>query len=318
MPVEGLKRQLQRQAKRELNRKLTGASKKRGRKGAQRSRGRSFSWLLLVLLLLGGGGYYWLETGLREKQAFAGVPEIQNWRNWQSWHRVLRNEGFMLGYSEWRMNPLWVTYRLEAVTPGASGSRPSRFSADTRTLPFWQVSHDDYTHSGYDRGHLAPNYAIAKVHGREAQLQTFLMTNISPQTPDLNRQLWQRLEESAMDHFAPLKGETWVITGPVFGDAVERLSSSWKVQIPEAFYKIFIAPPKGDRPLKVLAFLMPQSVRGNEPLDQFLVSVREIEALTGLDFMHQLPDELENQVETSVNPEPWQLSAVSRKPGRFQ
>lgn len=269
---------------------------------------------VLVFLLLGGGFLYWQEVQEREYHAYAGLPQVQDWKNWQTWHRVLRNPGFMVGYSEIRMNPLWVTYRLEAVEPGASDPRPQRFSADWRT--FTRVDHDAYTGSGYDRGHLAPNYAMSRVHGREAQLRSFWMTNISPQAPDLNRKLWQRIEETAMDHFAPLKGEVWVITGPVFGDEIQRLDGSW-VEVPAAFYKIFIAPPRNDRPLRVLAFLVPQQVTGREPLDRFLVPVREIEAVTGLNFLHRLPQVVQDEVELDVLPEPWQLERVNRRMGRF-
>lgn len=271
------------------------------------------SWLLLVVVL-GGGFAYWQEVQEREYHAYAGLPQTQDWKDWQRWHRVLRNPGFMVGYSEIRMNPLWVTYRLEAVEPGGSGKRPSRFSYDWRSLV--RVDHDDYTGSGYDRGHLAPNYAIAKVHGREAQLKTFLMTNISPQTPNLNRRVWQRIEQSAMDHFAVLKNEVWVITGPIFDEQIERLLGKF-IEIPDAFYKIFIAPPKGDRDIEVLAFVVPQDVKGHEPLAKFVTSVREIENLTGLDFMHRLPQTLQDELETTKNPQAWQLEKVNKKMGRF-
>lgn len=310
-----VQRELKNMGQRLAKQQLRGMARGNKRRSAPRSR-RGGRWLLLVLIIA-GLGYYAYERQVREQHAFGGVPVVQDWQDWQNWHRVLRNDGFMLGYSDWRMNPLWVTYRLDNRPTQAIGQRPSRFEEDWRTLPFWRASHDDYTHSGYDRGHLAPNYAIAQIHGREAQLQTFWMTNISPQTPELNRQVWQRIEQSAMDHFVQLKGEMWVITGPVFGDQVERLSSSWRVQVPEAFYKIFIAPETADRPLRVLAFLVPQNVRGNEPLDQFLVSVREIEQRTGLNFMPRVEPSLQEWVETSIQAEPWQVESVSRRRGRF-
>ncbi len=54
------------------------------------------------------------------------------------------------------------------------------------TLTIAKVTHNDYTHSGYDRGHMAPNYAIATRYGQEAQKETFLMSNIVPQLGNLN------------------------------------------------------------------------------------------------------------------------------------
>lgn len=285
--------------------------------------------LILVILALGGAGAYYLEVQERENHSFAGVPKLQEWHDWQNWHRIMRNSGFMVGYSELRMNPLWVTYRLEEMPAGAIDRRPSGFQEDWRSVV--RVKHDDYTGSGYDRGHLAPNYAIAKVHGREAQLETFLMTNISPQKPNLNRKIWQRIEQTAMDYFAPLKKEVWVITGPIFaGSALDyskpRLARKAKqgqgtektfIEIPTAFYKIFIAPATQDRPIEVLAFIVPQDVKGNEPLTKFVRSVREVEKQTGLDFMHRLPQPEQDKLEQTVLPELWQLEQVSRLKGRF-
>ncbi len=269
---------------------------------------------LLVVVVLGGGFTYWQEVQERERHAYAGLPLAQDWKDWQRWHHVLRNPGFMVGYSDIRMNPLWVTYRIEAVAPGGSGKRPSGFDEDWRSLT--RVNHNDYTNSGYDRGHLAPNYAIAKVHGREAQLKTFLMTNISPQTPNLNRRVWQRIEQAAMDHFAVLKKEVWVITGPVFDEHIERLPGKF-IEIPDAFYKIFIAPPQGKRDIEVLAFVVPQDVKGYEPLAKFVTSVREIEHLTGFNFLHRLPQAQQDKLETTVNPSAWQLDKVNTTQGRF-
>lgn len=269
---------------------------------------------LLVVVMLGGGFTYWQEVQQREYHAYAGLPIAHDWKDWQRWHHVLRNPGFMVGYSDIRMNPLWVTYRLEAKEPGGSGPRPSGFDEDWRSIT--RVKHGDYTGSGYDRGHLAPNYAIAKVHGREAQLKTFLMTNISPQTPNLNRRVWQRMEQSAMDHFAVLKKEVWVITGPIFDDHIQRIPNKF-IEIPDAFYKIFIAPPAHNRPLEVLAFVVPQDVKGYEPLAQFVTTVREIETATGLNFLHRLPQTIQDQIETTKNPNAWQLEKVNTTKGRF-
>ena len=68
--------------------------------------------------------------------------------------RVLKNAGFIVGYSDARRNPLWVSYRVFKIDTPTTHKRPSRFQADDRTQA--RVKHDDYTRSGYDRGHMAP------------------------------------------------------------------------------------------------------------------------------------------------------------------
>lgn len=57
--------------------------------------------------------------------------------------------------------------------------------------------------------------------------------------------------------------------------------------------------------MRVAAFLVPQQVCGDERLEAFLVSVRVVEQRTTLDFFHELPDALEERVETRASPERW-------------
>lgn len=245
---------------------------------------------------------------------YQGEPRVLDWRRPSTWNRTLRNHDFLLGYSDLRGNPLWVSYRLTPLPVGITPlKRPSHFLSDWRS--FTRISHDDYVDSGYDRGHMAPNHAISVLYGRAAQRDTFLMTNVTPQQAALNQKLWERLEEVELDHFTRL-GEIWVLTGPIFDDQIERLPSAWRVEIPDAFYKVYAAPQAHAAP-RLLAFIMPQRVRGNEPLDRYLVSVDKVEQLTGLDFFPELPLSIAGQIEAEINPAPWDLAAVARQASRY-
>lgn len=266
----------------------------------------------LLFVVVTTGLWYGQERRVRDQLVWMGVPE------WQSltpttFHRVLRNEGFLVGWSDVRVNPLWVSYVLQEVDEPRAGPRPG-FQRDWRAL--WPVGTESYFGSGYDRGHLAPNYAIAVVHGREAQQQTFRMSNMTPQRPDLNRRLWQRLEEVVIDHFVPRFGVVQVITGPLFPENFvdNVLNRVGFVEIPEAFYKIIVVP--GESP-RALAFVMPQQARGDEPLDDFLVTIDEVEARSGLDFFPRLPEEVAAGLEGQVKTGGWALEDVARQPSRF-
>ncbi|MDI1231385.1 MAG: DNA/RNA non-specific endonuclease [Methylobacter sp.] len=272
--------------------------------------GRKHPVLLLVIFGLGLGGYGYEVKIARPALLYQGAPQALDAKNIDTWFRILRNHGFILGYSDLRGNPLWVEYALSPETNTPPLKRPSRFETDWRGIN--RVSHDSYQKSGYDRGHMAPNYAISHLYGREGQADSFLMTNITPQKPKLNQQLWQRLEEMEIKYFAKNHGKIWVITGPVFSGTVERLSSDWTVEIPDAFYKIYIteAAP-GNTPL-TLGFLIPQTVNGKEPLEQFVTSIDHIEAQTGLDFFAQLDDRTEAALEAAVKPQSWDLQAINK------
>ncbi|WP_431066689.1 DNA/RNA non-specific endonuclease [Methylotuvimicrobium sp.] len=276
--------------------------------------GKKYPRVSVLTLLPLVGGYSHEVLLARPDMAYQGVPQTQVWYQPLTWSRVFRNDGFMVGYSDIRGNPLWVIYQVTSIKDNARiHKRPQTFSTDWRSLT--RISHQDYTRSGFDRGHMAPNYAISRLYGKQAQLDTFLMTNITPQRSNLNQKVWQRLEAVEVDYFPILHRHVWVITGPVFSNPLNRLKSSWKVEVPEAFYKIYAAETGSG--IKMLAFLIPQTVRGNEPLTDFIVSVDTIEKLTGLDFFHELDDPLEDKLEAAINPKPWKLNSVARLPSRY-
>ncbi|HBP40356.1 MAG: DNA/RNA non-specific endonuclease [Vreelandella alkaliphila] len=271
--------------------------------------------IAVLFVIVGTGLWEFQERQHQDDYTWMGVP---TWDGFQltTFHRVLRNDGFLAGWSDVRVNPLWVSYQVEAVSDDTRiGPRPN-FKADWRTL--WPIGTTSYSGSGYDRGHLAPNYAIAAVHGRNAQVDTFLMSNMTPQRPNLNRQLWQRLEESVMDHFAPRFDRLQVITGPVFPERFmdNVFNRVGFVEVPEAFYKIIVVPDS-DTPL-ALAFIMPQDVSGNESLADYLVTIDEIEARTGLNFFPDLTPEVEAILEGELRTQGWALDEVAQRPGRFQ
>lgn len=262
-----------------------------------------------VALTLGGLVYEYETLIQRPKLAFMGVPKTTN--SWQNLSHVLRNDAYLVEYSERLANPLWVSYQVTGQVQ-KTGTR-SAFKSDWRS-PF-SISTHDYTGTGYDRGHLAPNYLIGSRYGKRAQAQTFLMTNISPQKPNLNRKIWQRLEEISADYFSKWYGDFWVVTGPIFDENPETLSNS-RVAIPIAFYKIFIRQTENDAP-KVLAFWMPQTVKPNDSLEKYVVTVDAIEKATGIDFFHLLPDDIEQVVEAEIQSESWQLEKVANLKNRY-
>jgi endonuclease G len=259
---------------------------------------------LLVALgtgILAFGGGAWVlgtaralasDVGSRG-HAYAGLPKATAAGCEVS---VLRNIGYVVGYSEARKDPLWAAYRAYRAGHWTPHPRPSGFYVDERTEA--RVSQRDYTRSGYDRGHMAPNHVIDKCYGREAQLETFLMSNICPQRPHLNQEVWESLEAKVADEYADRYGQVWVTVGPIFDDDIEALPCG--VEIPDAFYSILIRESEG-KP-QVLAFIMPQEVVGDEPLEQFLQSVDEIEKETGLDFEPDLgePAEVEEEAATTL------------------
>lgn len=226
--------------------------------------------------------------------------------------RVLDNKGFTVGYAKKRRSAVWVVYRAREVPWRGYFDRP-KYHADPRVAN--PVPWHAYSDSGYDRGHLAPNYIISRLYGRKAQKQTFLMTNIVPQRPRLNQLVWQRLEEIEADHLAPALEALRVTTGPVFGADPERIENG--PAIPVAFYRLWLDRLPDGR-LRAMALVVPQTVRGDERLGQFIVSVDRVEARTKLNFYPRLPDAVASRIESrKANPQAWGFAQFACMPARY-
>ena len=203
--------------------------------------------------------------------------------------QVIERIGYLAGYSAQARNPAWVAYRLRGTPAYRTAPRPSQFLDDPSVRG--EPQHRDYTHSGYDRGHLASNAVIGSYFGPTAQRETFYMTNIIPQTPQLNRRgVWRQIEQLEMGMGAAFE-EVWVITGAIETDRSNRMPSG--VSIPEGSFKIIVDQQPGTQTLRVAAFAVPQQPHSQE-LSAYAVSVDRIEQLTGLDFFPDFPASFES------------------------
>ncbi len=226
------------------------------------------------------------------KHAYAGLPKENGY---PSPLRMLSNLAYTVGYDERRGNPAWAVYRLPAETLPQRFPRPSRFRTDNRTST--KVTPEVYTNSGFDRGHLVPNHAIATRFGATAQEETFLMSNIMPQEPALNQGPWRKLEAVLADETAARCREIWVSVGPVYRGAPRSLQG--KTLVPGACFMLVADElPRGG--VRLQAIIMPQEASRSADFRSYVTSVDAVERLTGLDFFTELPDELEAELEINA------------------
>jgi DNA/RNA endonuclease G (NUC1) len=106
---------------------------------------------------------------------------------------LLVNNYFVLSYNRDRAIPNWAAWRISRAELGDfPRPEPDPFRPDDRLPKSWKrVTPSDYAGSGFDRGHLSPS--ADRSASVEGMTETFLMTNMTPQTGDLNRGPWQKL-----------------------------------------------------------------------------------------------------------------------------
>ncbi len=213
----------------------------------------------------------------------------------------LTNRGYSVGYDNALPGPRWAAYRVFPHS-GQSPPRPSSFRTDRRTSAL--VRTEEYTRSGYDRGHMAPNYAVAACHGVEAQNETFLMSNVAPQLHALNAGLWKDLELRIAQRYVERYGEVWVIVGPAYVSVPLRRFG--RIPVPDAFWAVVSEYDEAGRGVRAVAYLVPHEEKWRDrELTRYVVSVDRVEELTGLDFFPGLSVETQSLLEARRADRAW-------------
>ena len=193
----------------------------------------------------------------------------------------------------------WVAYELTSKeATSKKNERSNKFVSDPMVKGA-TATNEDYTRSGYDRGHMAP--AGDMKWSAKAMRESFYLSNICPQKPGLNRGIWKDLEEQAR-LWAKENGSLLIVTGPVITDDLKRLGKN-RVGIPKTFYKVICTITNG-KPEGV-GFLFDNKDYGKTPLKSMMIPIDSVEKVTGIDFFPSLPDSIENPMEAYVNDGSW-------------
>ena len=212
--------------------------------------------------------------------------------------QVIEHTGYTVSYNRKRRNPNWVAYELTADEVEGEEPRDGDFIPDP-DVRGCQAADDDYRRSGWDRGHLAP--AADMKWSEQAMKESFYLSNISPQNNNLNRGVWKSIEELTRNA-AKRYNNVLVVTGPVFkSEKGKGTIGDNKVMIPDAFYKVLLINDFGH---KGIGFYC-ENVAGKRKLNSYARSIDEIEEITGIDFFHRLPDEIEEKTESEYGWELW-------------
>lgn len=211
--------------------------------------------------------------------------------------QIMEYEGFRVSFNKDNKTPNWVAWELLGTEADGSEPRNNNFWQDERVKGC--PAHYDYSRSGYDRGHLCP--AGDQKWSKQAMIDCFSMANMAPQNHSLNSGAWATLENKERQ-WAKRDSAIVIIAGPVYEPSdTERIGEAG-VRVPGAFFKVIIAPylkePRG------IGFVYPNmSAPGN--MRDYSMSIDEVEKLTGIDFFYNLPDDLEDRIESTASFKEW-------------
>jgi endonuclease G len=228
--------------------------------------------IALALVVFANFSYAWEQTPARPLEACAkqmpyGIPQSQT-----------RTQGLCrLAYATAIDNsaklPVWTSYVL--TPPNALGcvTRTNAFVADKSVAG--SARPDDYAGTGYDKGHVAPDGDMS--WDQQVEYESFLMTNMMPQLPGLNRGIWKQLE-TTIRGWVVQQGQSYTIyAGPIYSANAKRIGAG--VAVPDAFYKIAVNNQTG----ATMGWIFPHRADLNELVD-VRVPVKVIIEKTGIRF----------------------------------
>ena len=234
---------------------------------------------------------------------------------------LLEKQGYTVSYNNNTLCPNWVAWHLTKDALGES-TRSDKFISD-KSLPqkWYAVKKNDYQFPayGFDRGHVCPS--ADRTSSNEMNQETFLMTNMIPQSPDCNRIVWKDLE--SYERELVMQGNELYIFAGGYGTGgignrgyFEKIiinpkndndeNKKYTLNVPEFCWKIILVLSNGnddlnriDENTKIICVRMlnQMGIQKTGSWEQFECSVNYIEEITHFDFFELLDDDLEEFLE---------------------
>ena len=207
---------------------------------------------------------------------------------------------YTLSYNRSRGIANWVAWRLDSSWIG-NAPRQDDYRPDPDLPEGWyQVTPQDYSNSGYDRGHMTPSGD--RTRSIPDNSATFLMTNMVPQLPDNNQGPWQDFENYCRT-LATQGQEIYIFAG---GHGTAGTIADGRVTVPLVTWKVALVLPNGSNDLqrinkatRTIAIIVPNQppLNRNASWRQFRVTVDQVEALTGYNFFSNVPKNTQEIIE---------------------
>lgn len=231
--------------------------------------------------------------------------------------RIRGYKGYAVELSLQDKIPLWVCEQVTVDDIEGDAKREGDFDQDKILPAHLQGTHDDYTNSGYARGHLAA--AANRNSDQELKSETFLTTNIVPQNSSMNSGRWKSLETRIRTKWLDSERPVFIISGPIFHDPqegspetadgfVEYFSiGQGGVSVPTHMYKIVLQrQPQDQTQWRAIGFVMPNlRPEPGTPLELYITPISDIEDQTNINFFPDMDADTAWQEMESLEPEMW-------------
>lgn len=209
---------------------------------------------------------------------------------------ILRKQ-YIVFYNEKINMTNFVVYNLDKSWFGEVTRYDGKFLPDTllNKLNLKKINHNSYTNTGYERGHLVRSEERSLTE--QDNKSTFYLTNILPQTPDVNSGVWYNLEKFCEKLCKVENKNLYIIAGGIFKPNYKL----GDLTIPSSLFKIVLIEEKDLSKSKMVAVIIP-NVKGVKKKDwiEYVTNVDDIEKQTGYNFFPLMNEEIQNKLEKEI------------------
>lgn len=188
-------------------------------------------------------------------------------------------QAYLVGYDKEAKLPKFVTYELTPQNALGCVVRTNAFVTDQSIKD--GPTPDDYTGTGYDKGHMAPDGDLS--WDQQVEYESFLMTNMSPQAGSLNRGIWKLLETNVRGWTVQRNQKYIVYVGSIYKYTNKKIGNG--VVVPHGFYKIVINETTNEVAGWAFPHNPPYPNLGND-LTKYRMPIIQLQQITGVKFSY--------------------------------
>ncbi|MBQ6953322.1 MAG: DNA/RNA non-specific endonuclease [Bacteroidales bacterium] len=240
--------------------------------------------------------------------AWMELPQVKDASAWHAHTTILRFDrvrDYSFSYNAPCLVSDWVAYPLyDQFTKNRVNRENSNWEKD----PFVTAKQSnvssggsyEFSSKGYDRGHQIAS--ADRSGGAMTNQHTFYTTNVTPQRQKFNQGIWNNLEMAVRDWSASSQGTDtlYVVTGCVADATCVTVKDhdGNAVAVPKAYYKALLRLSKGSY-IGVGFYLEHKDYEDPDGYKECALSLKELEAKTGMTFFVNLPADVATTVKAA-------------------
>lgn len=211
--------------------------------------------------------------------------------------QIIERKGYTVSYNSDTRLPNWVYWHLTREHANGDAVRPGNSYHEDTKVPRPRATNADYRRTDFVRGQMCP--AEDNKWNRTAMKETFAYSNVCPQTDRCHSGAWESIETMCRE-WAREYGDLYIVSGPIVDKRYETIGSNGVV-VPDAFFKVVVCL-KGTR--RGIGFICENSDR-KQTMKQCVVTIEEVERVTGIDFFPNLSLRDRRTIEEYSNLKDW-------------